>query len=103
MLVYPVKSGPTNPQLNTEIIVVPAAERYVEQMAALQHLAYGNDADDILHAEDFASHLRYFPQGQFVALDPETDSVVGTTSGMQINFSREEQLLESWHVTTGDG
>ncbi|MCA9910776.1 MAG: hypothetical protein KC519_19105 [Anaerolineae bacterium] len=103
MLAYPVKTGHIYPQLNTEIIVVPASERYVEQMAALQRLAYGDDDDDIMREEHFASHLRYFPQGQFVALDPETDTVVGTTSGMQIHFSREEKLLESWHVTTGDG
>ncbi|MCL4250665.1 MAG: hypothetical protein KJ065_21120 [Anaerolineae bacterium] len=101
MLAYPVKSGHIDQQLNTEIIVVPASERYVEQMAVLQRLAY--DDDDIMEEDQFASHLRYFPEGQFIALDPETDTVVGTTSGMRINFSREEKLLESWHVTTGDG
>ncbi|MCA9903064.1 MAG: hypothetical protein KC547_04330 [Anaerolineae bacterium] len=101
MLAYPVKTGHIYPQLNTEIIVVPASERYVEQMAALQHLAY--DDEDIMEERHFASHLHYFPEGQFIALDPETDTVVGTTSGMRINFSREEKLLESWHVTTGDG
>lgn len=101
MLAYPVKSGHIDQQLNTEIIVVPASERYVEQMAALQRLAY--DDDDIMDERHFTSHLRYFPEGQFIALDPETDTVVGTTSGMRINFSREEKLLESWHVTTGDG
>jgi hypothetical protein len=75
--------------------------QHVDQMAALQRIAY--DDDDILTAENFASHLHYFPDGQFVALDSATDTVVGTTAGMRIEFNRAEKLLESWHVTTGDG
>ncbi len=91
-------------QLNiqpSEIVVVPASKEHVEQMAALQRIAY--EDDDILTAENFASHLRYFPEGQFVALDTATDAVVGLTASMRIDFNRAEKLLESWHVTTGDG
>jgi hypothetical protein len=86
---------------NPEIIVLQAQMRYVEQMGALQRIVY--DDEDVMSAAHFRSHLRYFPEGQFVALDTTTDRVVGTTSSMRIDFNRAEQLLESWHVTTGDG
>jgi hypothetical protein len=91
-------------QLNTstaEIVVIPAHERYVEQMGALQRAAY--EDDDVMTADHFRSHLHYFPEGQFIAIDTATDQVVGLTSGMRVDFNRAEKLLESWHVTTGGG
>jgi hypothetical protein len=92
-------------QLNTspaEIIIVHASEQYVEQMENLQRIAYGDDPE-ILHAEEFRSHLHYFPQGQFIAIDTATDTVVGLTASMRLKFSPSEDLLETWRATTGDG
>lgn len=86
---------------NARIVVVPAHERNVEQMGELQRIAY--DDDDVMSADHFRSHLHYFPEGQFVAIDTDTDQVVGLTAGMRVDFNRSEKLLESWHVTTGGG
>jgi hypothetical protein len=101
MIAYPIKTKQlNNPQ--PDVIVVPSNERYVEQMEALQSIAYAGDPE-ILHADEFRSHLRHFPQGQFVAIDTATDQVVGLTACMRLDFLPAEDLLDTWRATTGDG
>jgi hypothetical protein len=101
MIAYPIKSKQLNiPQ--ADVIVLPSSERYVEQMEELQAIAYAGD-DEILHADEFRSHLQYFPEGQFVAIDTATDRVVGLTAAMRLDFLPAEDLLDTWRATTGDG
>jgi hypothetical protein len=81
--------------------------KYVEKMEKLQMLVYNPSAeeglDGILTADHFRNHLRVFPEGQFIAVDTETDEVVGLTASMRLNFNPAESLLDSWKATTGDG
>jgi hypothetical protein len=81
--------------------------QYIEKMEKLQMLVYNPSAeeglDGILTADHFRNHLRVFPEGQFIAVDSETDEVVGLTVSMRLNFNPAESLLDSWKATTGDG
>jgi hypothetical protein len=91
-------------QLNTfpEIVVMPTQVWHTEQMEDLQRTAYPGD-DEYLHADEFRSHLRYFPEGQFVAIDTYTNRVIGLTASMRLDFNPADDLLETWRATTGDG
>jgi hypothetical protein len=102
MYAFPLKETQHNRIDNAEIVIVPSHERYAEQMEELQSIAYAGDPE-ILHAEEFRSHLRHFPEGQFVAIDTATERVIGLTSGMRIDFNPAEDLRETWRATTGDG
>ena len=86
---------------SANLAVIPASARYAEQVEALQHAAY--DDDDVINAEMFRSMVAHFPEGQFLAVETDTDTVVGLTSGMIIQFEPTEDLRESWKATTGDG
>ncbi len=83
-----------------KIVVQPTTEQYVGQMDQLSRLVYGYDFD---RTSEFRSQVRRFPEGQFIALDVETDQVVGYTSCMRLDFNPAEPLLESWADTTGYG
>lgn len=48
------------------------------------------------------SHLRVFPEGQFVALDPERDAVVGMDAGLIIHW-HDYDVHDSWRKFTGNG
>ena len=89
------------------IVVMPSSEKCVEGMERLQMLVYDpspeEGLDGILTADHFRNHLRVFPEGQFIAVDAETDEVVGLTASMRLDFNPAESLLDSWRATTGDG
>jgi hypothetical protein len=89
-------------------VVVPSSTEYVEQMQALQFELYDVPSVDeasvgVLCAEHFRNHLRVFPEGQFVALEVDTNRVVGLTVCMRIAYDPRKPLLESWMSTTGYG
>ena len=91
---------------DARIVVMPSSEKYVEGMEKLQMRVYNpspDDMDGILTADHFRSHLRMFPEGQFIAVDTETDEVVGVTASMRLDFKPDQSLLASWKATTGDG
>src|SRR5262245_46392440 len=90
------------------VVVLPSSTEYVEQMQALQFALYdvpsGEEASvGVLCAEHFRNHLRMFPEGQFVAVEVETNRVVGLTVCMRIAYDPRQPLLESWVKTTGYG
>lgn len=89
------------------VVVKPSSAKYVEKMEKLQMLVYKpkteEEMDGILTADHFRNHLRVFPEGQFIAVDTDTDEVVGLTVSMRVDYNPAEQLLESWKATTGDG
>ncbi len=91
----------------SRIVVKPSSQAYVEKMEQLQMLAYNPSPEEglngILTAEAFRNHLRVFPEGQFIAVDTETDSVVGLTASMRLDFNPAFSLLDSWEAATGDG
>jgi ribosomal protein S18 acetylase RimI-like enzyme len=58
---------------------------------------YGN----IWHPEELESHLRIFPQGQFVAVEPD-GMVVGSASTL-IVLLKPDYAEHTWKQITGDG
>jgi ribosomal protein S18 acetylase RimI-like enzyme len=68
------------------------------QKESFPYLArYGN----IWHAEELESHLRIFPQGQFVAVEPD-NVVVGSASTLIISLN-PKYAEHTWKEITGDG
>jgi hypothetical protein len=58
---------------------------------------YGN----IWHPEELENHLHIFPQGQFVAVEPD-GMVVGSASTL-IVLLKPEYAEHTWKEITGDG
>ena len=52
--------------------------------------------------EQLASHLRVFPEGQFVALEREGDRVVGMSANLIVRWARYDEF-DSWEDFTADG
>lgn len=83
----------------SDIIITPSTVGYVGQMEQIQREAYDIPADepvDVLNADHFRRHLEIFPEGQFLALDPVRDVVVGTTTSMRMQFDLHNPRLEPW-------
>jgi len=73
----------------SEILIVNTQVEYVERCAALQPLCYPTLArEEQFTAEHFASHIRLFPEGQFMAIDRATGRVVGTTAGFLTRYDQ---------------
>src|SRR5262249_52909235 len=53
-------------------------------------------------AEQLASHLRVFPEGQFVALDRDLDRVVGMSANLIVRWECYDDF-DSWEDFTADG
>lgn len=92
---------------DTTIVVIPSAIEYVEQMAHCHQVAYGYTPDgagsEDMTAEKYARHLALFPEGQFIALEVETDTVIGVTSSMRLDIDPYRPSLRSWAEITSDG
>lgn len=98
---HPRQSG------DTTIVVIPSTLKYVEQMVQCHQVAYDYTAAELtnedLTAEKFANHLEVFPEGQFIALEVETDTVIGLTSSMRLDIDPHKPSLRSWAEITNDG
>lgn len=101
---YTIQARPRQTR-ETEIRVLPTAERYVYQMESCHQLAYGYtpSPDDVeaLTADKFRQHLRLFPEGQFMALDAEI--IVGTSTNMRLDVDLHQHSPKSWAEVTNDG
>lgn len=90
-----------------QIVVLPASSRYADQMERCHQVAYdyvpSPDDPEALTAAKFSQHLHIFPAGQFMALDRATDTVVGTSSNMLLNFDLHKPDVRSWAEITHDG
>jgi hypothetical protein len=95
----------TDPLSTSIIRILPSSARYVEQMEALLHTAYGSTPgdDECLTADMFLEHIVRFPEGQYIAVDGD-DRVIGLTASLRMNFDpRRPVLSEPWWVTIGYG
>jgi len=54
------------------------------------------------NAEQLTSHLRVFPEGQFVAVHGDDEKVVGMCASLIIDWE-DYNLLENWEQFTADG
>ena len=88
------------------IAIIPSAAQYAGQMETLTSIVYGlnpRDCDDCLNADHFRHHLNVFPEGQFIAVDTQTDTVVGLTVCMRTHFNPDRPTLEPWWHVIGYG
>jgi hypothetical protein len=88
------------------IVVMPSRAKYaagIEQLQAEAYQADPHEWDDMMTAEKALNHLEVFPEGQFIALDAETDKVIGMTVCMRIDFDPAQPFLEPWTTTTDYG
>ena len=89
-----------------KLSVIPTQLKHAAGIEQLQAEVYGADPqdwDDMMTAEKVLTHLQLFPEGQYVAIDNETDRVVGMTVSMRIAFDPSQPFLEPWTVTTDYG
>lgn len=90
-----------------QIVVLPAVSRYADRMEKCHQVAYNYvpspEDREALTAAKFRQHLRIFPEGQFMALDRATDSVIGTSTNMRMNLDIHKQDNRSWAEITNDG
>lgn len=92
--------------IGSQIIVIPARPEHVQGMEDLIRSVYEVPADepmDDLNAATFRNHLDVFPEGQFVALDVQTNRVVGTSTNMLMNFDFADPVLKPWLETVDYG
>jgi hypothetical protein len=88
------------------ILVIPSALEYVEEMQDLLYLIYDvtpDDYGDLFTAAMFRQHLQVFPEGQFIALDTDSERIVGITVSMRMDFDPAKPFVEPWVTTTGYG
>ncbi len=89
------------------LVVIPSTRRYVQQMERCHQLAYGYlpeaGDDEDMTADKYAHHLQIFPEGQFIALDTRTDTVVGVATSMRIHVPHHSSFLGTWADVTGGG
>ncbi|MFO7323945.1 MAG: hypothetical protein DIU68_019630 [Chloroflexota bacterium] len=89
--------------LDERIIIVPTTAAYADQMVEVMCAAYGVSPEETYRPAQFKQQARIFPEGQFVAIDTETDKVVGLTISMRVDYDPKTPLLERWAETTNYG
>jgi GNAT superfamily N-acetyltransferase len=68
----------------SEIVITSTRPEHIAQLVVHQQVCFPTlTPDEWMTAEHFASHLRLFPEGQFVALDG--DRVIGQSSTFRIS------------------
>ncbi len=99
-------SGKKDPALLKRIAILPGAPEYAQPMEELTGIVYGidpRDDDKCLNADHYRHHLAVFPEGQFVAVDTETNQVVGLTLGMRTNRGPHNPMIAQWWDVIGQG
>lgn len=99
-------SSDKKPARQNGIAIIPSSAQYAEQMEALTGSVYGinpREEDDSLNADHFRHHLNVFPEGQFIAVDTRTDTVLGLTVSMRTHFNPDRPTLEPWWQVIGYG
>jgi hypothetical protein len=88
------------------IAIIPTSPAYADQMEDLGHTSYGTsrqNPDQVLTAPMFREHVNVFPEGQFTAIDTTSDSVVGLTVSMRMDFDPTHHHTEQWWSSIGYG
>jgi hypothetical protein len=92
--------------MSSQIIIMPAQAEYAEQMEGLLRHVYEIPEDEVvtdLSAAAYRRHIEIFPEGQLIALEVETNRVVGTSSNMRLDFDPAQPVLQPWLETVGYG
>ncbi len=88
------------------IVILPSSEAYLDRMEALTGIVYECDPRTdpySLNAECYRQHILRYPEAQFIAVDRDTDQVVGLTSGMRTHYDPHERHTETWWEAIGNG
>lgn len=92
---------------DTTLVVIPSTRAYADPLAQCHQAAYGytpaEATPEDLTAEKFARHQQLFPEGQFMALEVETDRIVGAAVSMRLDFDPRKPDLRSWSQITTYG
>ncbi|MEO8606999.1 MAG: hypothetical protein ABI690_03920 [Chloroflexota bacterium] len=94
------------PASQNGITIIPSSAQYAEQMEIMTGIVYDLDPrqdDSCFYADHFREHLNVFPEGQFIAIDTQTDTVIGLTVSMRYNFNSDRPTLEPWWHVIGYG
>lgn len=95
------------PASTNAIQILPSSEQYAAKMEALMATIYNLDPyieeNGMFTAAHFLHHMKVFPEGQFIAVDTATDTVVGITVSMRIHFDPQQPMLASWWELIGYG
>lgn len=88
--------------LANNIVISPMRFAHAEQLETLQRIVFPNLAEEeLLHANQYAAHVKLFPEGQFVALDG--DKVIGATSSIRYHFDINKNEHHSFFEIMGGG
>lgn len=83
-----------------KIIVRQTEPEDFRQIIKLSRKIYPNDVP--WTEKELASHLKIFPEGQFVAVETATEEIVGMSASLII-FWEDYEIDESWHDFTDGG
>jgi ribosomal protein S18 acetylase RimI-like enzyme len=85
------------------VIVRNTKPEDISNIVNLQKLSYPYLAQygNIWRSEELESHLRIFPQGQFVAVEPD-GTIVGSASTFMVSLN-PEHVEHTWKDITADG
>ncbi len=95
------------PASTNAIQIVSSSDGYAEQLEHLMATVYKLDPqipeNEVFTAAQFRNHIAIFPEGQFIAVDTNTDTVVGLTVSMRVHFNPHQPMLASWWELIGNG
>jgi hypothetical protein len=92
------------PASQNGITIIPSSVQYADQMETVTGIIYETDPredDSCFNADHFRQHLNVFPEGQFIAVDTQTDTVIGLTVSMRYKFNPNRPTASQepwWHV-----
>jgi hypothetical protein len=99
-------SSDREPASKSSIIVQQTTPDYADRMEALTAAVYDlipRECEDCFNADHFRRHIEVFPEGQFIAIEADTDRVVGLTACMRIDFDPSYPITMSWWQEVGYG
>ncbi len=91
---------PPHKKKTPPVLIRPTQHGDIPALIALGNRIY--PGDDPWLVEHYASHIKHFPQGQLVAIDPQTDRVVGCASTLIINWD-DYEFDHNWNEFTDNG
>jgi ribosomal protein S18 acetylase RimI-like enzyme len=96
----PSTVNPLSAEPQDEVVVRNTAPRDFEGITDLCRRTYPDTPP--WNAEQLSSHLRLFPEGQYVALHGAEEKVVGMCASLIVDWE-DYHMLDSWEQFTADG
>jgi GNAT superfamily N-acetyltransferase len=90
------------------VVILPTDLDYLDDLVKVQREAYNLTPDEydhpeIMQAYKYESHLRVFPDGQFMALEAFEDKVVGACVSQIIDHDLAQPVTHAWAKATNYG